>query len=75
MRIDEVVAHEVAMPLVRPFRTWGYPWTTGLVLVGSVAFLIAAIVDDPRSGAFAAVLTGLAAPAAWWANRRARGSA
>jgi APA family basic amino acid/polyamine antiporter len=32
--------------LPRPFRAWGYPVTTGLVLVGSLLFLIAAIHDD-----------------------------
>jgi len=32
--------------LPRPYRTWGYPWTTALVLLGSIAFLIGAIVTD-----------------------------
>ena len=30
----------------RPFRAWGYPWTTALALIGSVAFLIGAVVVD-----------------------------
>lgn len=58
--------------LERPFRAWGFPWTTGLVLLGSVLFLVAAVVDDPRSGAFAALLIGIAAPASWWVSRRRR---
>jgi APA family basic amino acid/polyamine antiporter len=34
----------------RPFRVWGYPWTTGIALLGSVAFLIGAVVTDVRLG-------------------------
>ena len=32
--------------LPRPVRTWGYPWTTALSLLGSVAFLVGAVVAD-----------------------------
>jgi len=34
----------------RPYRTWGYPYTTGLALIGSVAFLIGAVASDLSSG-------------------------
>jgi APA family basic amino acid/polyamine antiporter len=34
----------------RPYRAWGYPWTTMLVLLGSIAFLIGAVVNDRVSG-------------------------
>lgn len=30
----------------RPFRAWGYPWTTGMALLGSIAFLATALVSD-----------------------------
>lgn len=30
----------------RPYRAWGYPWTTGIVLTGSVLFLVGAIAAD-----------------------------
>jgi basic amino acid/polyamine antiporter, APA family len=30
----------------RPYRAWGYPWTTALALVGSIAFLIEAVRED-----------------------------
>ena len=30
----------------RPYRAWGYPWTTALALLGSVAFLIEAVRED-----------------------------
>jgi APA family basic amino acid/polyamine antiporter len=32
--------------LPRPYRAWGYPWTTGLALLGSIAFLAGAVVSD-----------------------------
>ncbi len=41
--------------LPRPFRAWGYPVTTGLVLVGSLLFLIAAVHDDHATAMRAAV--------------------
>jgi basic amino acid/polyamine antiporter, APA family len=30
----------------RPYRAWGYPWTTALALIGSVGFLVGAVVSD-----------------------------
>jgi APA family basic amino acid/polyamine antiporter len=33
----------------RPYRAWGYPFTTGLALLGSVAFLIGAVASDLSS--------------------------
>ncbi len=36
--------------LPRPFRAWGHPWTTGLALLSSIAFLAGAIVGDLRGG-------------------------
>jgi basic amino acid/polyamine antiporter, APA family len=32
--------------MARPYRAWGYPWTTGIALAGSVVFLVASIVTD-----------------------------
>jgi basic amino acid/polyamine antiporter, APA family len=37
----------------RPYRTFGYPWTTALVLLGSLAFLVSAVVADRRNSLFA----------------------
>jgi APA family basic amino acid/polyamine antiporter len=34
----------------RPYRTWGYPFTTASALIGSVAFLIGAVASDLSSG-------------------------
>jgi len=30
----------------RPYRAWGYPWTTAIALGGSVLFLIGSIATD-----------------------------
>jgi APA family basic amino acid/polyamine antiporter len=35
--------------LPRPYRAWGYPWTTILALLGSVAFLVEAVREDPKN--------------------------
>jgi len=34
---------------VRPYRAWGYPWTTGFALLGAVAFLVGSIVADLKN--------------------------
>lgn len=39
----------------RPYRAWGYPWTTGVALVGSVLFLAGAIASDIVSGTMASI--------------------
>jgi APA family basic amino acid/polyamine antiporter len=46
----------------RPYRAWGYPWTTGLVLLGSVAFLAGAIAGDTRRSLYALGLLALSYP-------------
>jgi APA family basic amino acid/polyamine antiporter len=42
----------------RPYRAWGYPWTTALALLGSIGFLIEAIREDRTNSIF--VLIALA---------------
>jgi len=56
--------------LRRPFRAIGFPVTTGLVLIGSIVFLTAAVSDDPRSGGIVGALILIAAPAYAWVRRR-----
>jgi len=41
---------------VRPFRAWGYPWSVGLVLIGSIAFLAGAVAGDLANSAVALLL-------------------
>ncbi|HEV7993559.1 MAG TPA: APC family permease [Gemmatimonadaceae bacterium] len=47
----------------RPYRSWGHPWTTALVLVGSLVFLGATIVAEPNGGVVVAGLLLLSYPA------------
>lgn len=55
---------------VRPYRAFGFPYTTGIVLLGSVLFLVAAVVDDYQSGMVAAALLVACVPIYLWLARR-----
>jgi APA family basic amino acid/polyamine antiporter len=46
----------------RPYKAWGYPWTTGLALVGSVVFLVGAIKSDRENSLYAVLLLALSYP-------------
>ena len=61
---------EPAIP--RPYRAFGYPYTTLIVLVGCVLMWVAAIMEDRRSGAFAGLLLIACAPVYAWIARRRR---
>jgi APA family basic amino acid/polyamine antiporter len=58
--------------LPRPFKALGFPISTAIVLVGSIAFLIAAVAEDPRSGLVAAIFLACCAPAYLWISRYRR---
>jgi APA family basic amino acid/polyamine antiporter len=47
----------------RPYRAWGYPWTTALALVGSIAFLIGAIASDTTNSLIALAVLVASYPA------------
>jgi basic amino acid/polyamine antiporter, APA family len=49
--------------LERPYRAWGYPWTTALALVGSIAFLCGAVASDTRNSIYALLLLAASYPA------------
>ena len=55
--------------LPRPFRAWGYPFTTVLVLAGALAFLGANVVEDPQSSLWAGFLLLVSYPAYRWVQR------
>jgi APA family basic amino acid/polyamine antiporter len=46
----------------RPYRAWGYPWTTALALIGSVLFLVGAIASDTRNSVYALLLLAVSYP-------------
>jgi len=47
---------------LRPYRAWGYPWTTGLALVGSVLFLAGAVASDTQNSVYALALLAVSYP-------------
>ncbi|HYO46728.1 MAG TPA: APC family permease [Gemmatimonadota bacterium] len=46
----------------RPYRVIGYPWTTGIALLGSIAFLVASIVGDPGNSVRSLLLLAASVP-------------
>lgn len=48
--------------LPRPYRAWGYPWTTALVLIGSIAFLIGAVASDRENSRHALIVLAASYP-------------
>lgn len=48
--------------LTRPFKAWGYPWTTLGVLLASAGFLIASVISDIKHSLFTLVLIAMSYP-------------
>jgi APA family basic amino acid/polyamine antiporter len=48
--------------MARPYRAWGYPWTTGIALAASVLFLIGSIVTDQDNAPWALGMLVLSYP-------------
>jgi APA family basic amino acid/polyamine antiporter len=46
----------------RPFRAIGHPFTTGLALVASVAFLVGAVISDTRNSIYALIVLAVSFP-------------
>ena len=46
----------------RPYRAWGHPFTTGLALVASIAFLIGAAISDVQNSLWSIGLLFLSIP-------------
>jgi APA family basic amino acid/polyamine antiporter len=46
----------------RPYRAWGHPWTTGLALVGYLAFLIGQVIGDTHNALWSLGLLALSWP-------------
>jgi len=51
--ISVIVLRRREPELPRPYRAWGYPWTTLIVLLGSIAFLIGAVITDKQNSLWA----------------------
>jgi APA family basic amino acid/polyamine antiporter len=48
--------------LARPFRVWGYPWATAVVLIAAVGFLGGSLVSDTKHSLYALGLIGISFP-------------
>jgi len=46
----------------RPFKAWGHPITTAIAIVASIAFLIGAVIGDPRNSIWAVALLAVSFP-------------
>jgi APA family basic amino acid/polyamine antiporter len=46
----------------RPFRAVAHPWTTGFVLVGSLAFLTSAVIADRKNSVYALLIVLVSYP-------------
>lgn len=46
----------------RPYRAWGYPWTTALGLLGSIFFLLGAVWGDRENSVYALLLLAASYP-------------
>jgi APA family basic amino acid/polyamine antiporter len=54
----------------RPYRAFGFPVTTAIVLVGSVLFLVAAVTDGPVYGGIAGAMIATCVPLYWYIARQ-----
>jgi APA family basic amino acid/polyamine antiporter len=54
----------------RPYRAWGYPWTTGIALFGSILFLAGAIASDTKNSVYALLGLAVSYPVFWLMKRR-----
>jgi APA family basic amino acid/polyamine antiporter len=52
--------HDPDMP--RPYRAWGYPWTTALALLGSIGFLVEAVREDRTNSIFTLIALACSYP-------------
>jgi len=58
----------------RPYRAWGYPWTTALALLGSILFLVFSIRSDRENAPLTLAMLVLSYPVflvLQWVKRRA----
>jgi APA family basic amino acid/polyamine antiporter len=61
--------------LPRPYRAWGYPVSAGLLVVGSLAFLVAQVIGDPLNTRWALGALAASYPLYRLAVRVQRGTA
>lgn len=61
--------------MARPYRAWGYPWTTGIALLASAIFLVGSILTDRKNAPWALTMLVLSYPVfrllKWTSNKTA----
>jgi APA family basic amino acid/polyamine antiporter len=60
--ISVIVLRKREPNLPRPYRVIGYPWTTLIVTLGSIAFLIGAVAGDTKNSLWALGLLAASYP-------------
>jgi APA family basic amino acid/polyamine antiporter len=60
--ISVIVLRRREPDLPRPYRVWGYPWTTLIVIAGSIAFLAGAVAGDTKNSLWALALLAISLP-------------
>ena len=60
--ISVIVLRQIEPDLPRPYRAWGYPWTTLIVLLGSITFLVGAVISDKRHSLWALAILAASYP-------------
>jgi basic amino acid/polyamine antiporter, APA family len=60
--ISVFVLREKEPQMPRPYRAWGYPWTTAIALIGSVLFLVGSILTDRENAPLALGMLVLSYP-------------
>lgn len=58
--------------LTRPYRTWGYPWSPTLYILGSLGILLNALWERPTECLWGFGLCVAGAPAYWWWRGRTK---
>jgi APA family basic amino acid/polyamine antiporter len=53
MFISLIVLRKREPDTPRPYRAWGYPWTTAIAILVGVAFIVGVALADPRNSAIA----------------------
>jgi basic amino acid/polyamine antiporter, APA family len=53
----------------RPYRAWGYPWTTGIAILIGLVFIVGVALSDPRNSLIAFAILVASYPL-YWRTRR-----
>ena len=65
-----LVLRRTRASMPRPYRTWGYPVTPAIYLVGAAFFLVYIFIGDPQDACAGIGLVALGLPAYGWLRRR-----